>query len=82
MWNTKATVIPVIIGAIGTISLSLRQYLSNIPRKYEIKELQKNSHIGPCTSTTESANVKVQSILHDKITLHVAQIVNTEHLQH
>ena len=40
MW--KAKVIPVIIGATGTISKSLRQYLSNIPTKYEIKELQKN----------------------------------------
>ena len=33
MWNVKATVIPVIIGATGTVSNSLRQYLSNIPRK-------------------------------------------------
>ena len=40
MWNVKAKVIPVIIGAIGTISKSLRQYLSNIPGKHEIKELQ------------------------------------------
>ena len=31
MWNEKAKVIPVIIGATGTISKSLRQYLSNIP---------------------------------------------------
>jgi hypothetical protein len=28
MWNVKAKVIPVIIGATGTISKSLRQYLS------------------------------------------------------
>jgi hypothetical protein len=28
----------------------------------EIKELQKNSHIGHCTHTMESANVKVQNI--------------------
>jgi len=31
MWNVKANVLPVIIGATGTISKSLRQYLSNIP---------------------------------------------------
>jgi len=37
---------PVIVGVIGTISKSLRQYLSNIPEKDEIKKLQKNSHIG------------------------------------
>ena len=33
MWNVRATVIPVIIGATGTISKSLRQYLSNITGK-------------------------------------------------
>jgi hypothetical protein len=31
MWNVKAKVIPVIIGATGIISKSLRQYLRNIP---------------------------------------------------
>jgi hypothetical protein len=29
-----------------------------------IKELQKNSHIGHCTCTTDSANVKVQNVFH------------------
>ena len=33
MWNVKAKVMPVIIGATGTISKSLRQYLTNIPGK-------------------------------------------------
>jgi uncharacterized protein YycO len=41
MWNVKANAISVIRGATGTISKSLRQYLSNIPGKHEIKELQK-----------------------------------------
>ena len=41
IWNVEAKVIPVIIGATGTISKSLRQYLSNIPGKQELKELQK-----------------------------------------
>ena len=40
MGNVQAKVIPVIIGASGTISESIRQYLANIPRKNEIKELQ------------------------------------------
>jgi hypothetical protein len=40
-WNVKARVIPVIVGAIGTILPSLRQYLSNIQGKHKIKELQK-----------------------------------------
>ena len=39
--NVKAKVKPVIIVATGTISKSFRQYLSNIPEKHEIKELQK-----------------------------------------
>jgi hypothetical protein len=37
----KAKVIPVIIGATGTTSKSVSQFLSNIPVKHEIKELQK-----------------------------------------
>jgi hypothetical protein len=57
MWNEKARVIQVIIGATETISKSLRQYLSNIPGKHEIKELQKYSHIGHYKHTAESADV-------------------------
>jgi len=40
MWNVRAKVIPVTIWAAGTISKSFRKYLSNIPVKGEIKELQ------------------------------------------
>jgi len=50
MWNVKAKVIPVIIVTTGPFSKSLRQYLSNIPGKDEIKELKK-SHIGHYTHT-------------------------------
>ena len=39
MWNVRANVIPVIIGVTETISKSLRQYLSNIPQKHELKEM-------------------------------------------
>ena len=46
MWNMKANVMPVITGATGTISESLRQYLSNIPGKHEIRELQKTATLG------------------------------------
>ena len=46
IWNVKANVIPVIKGAAGTISKSLRQYLSHIPGKHEIKELQKTAILG------------------------------------
>jgi len=50
MWNVKTKVIPVTKGATGTISESFRKYVSNIPGKHEVKELQKtaildNAHI-------------------------------------
>jgi len=41
MWNVKVEVISVVIKATGTSSKSLRQYLSNVPGKREIKKLQK-----------------------------------------
>jgi hypothetical protein len=41
MWNVKTRVIPVIIGANGTISKSIRKYVSTIPGNHEVKELQK-----------------------------------------
>ena len=44
MWNVKTKVIPVIIGATGTIPNSLRKRVSNIPRKHEVKELQKTAN--------------------------------------
>jgi hypothetical protein len=37
MSNVTSKVVPVIIWATGTISESLRQYLSNIPGQHEIK---------------------------------------------
>jgi len=46
MWNVKTKVIPVIIGATGTISKSFREYVSNIPGKHEVKELQKTAILG------------------------------------
>ena len=46
MWNVKTKVIPVIIGATGTITKSLRKYVSNIPGKHEVKELQKTAILG------------------------------------
>jgi len=43
MWNVKTKLIPVIIGATGTISKSFRKYVSNIPGKQGVKELQKTA---------------------------------------
>jgi hypothetical protein len=42
----KTKVIPVIIGANGTISKSFRKYVSNIPGKHEVNELQKTAILG------------------------------------
>ena len=46
MWNVKTKVIPVIIGATGTISKTFRKYVSNIPGKHEVKELHKTAILG------------------------------------
>jgi hypothetical protein len=46
MWNVKTKVTPVIIGATGTISKSFRKYMSSIPGKHDIKELQKTAVLG------------------------------------
>jgi len=46
MWNVKTKAIPVITGATGTISKSFRKYVSNIPGKHEVKELQKIATLG------------------------------------
>ena len=46
MWNVKTKVIPVIIGATGTISKSFRKYVRNIPGNHEVKELQKTAILG------------------------------------
>jgi len=47
------------IGATGTISKSFRKYVSNIPGKHEVKELQKTAILGTAHNS-ESTNVKVQ----------------------
>jgi hypothetical protein len=46
MWNIKIRVIPVIIGATGTISKSLKKYVSTIPGNHDVRELQKTAILG------------------------------------
>jgi len=46
IWNVKTKVIPVIIGATGTVSKLFRKYVSNIPGIHEVKELQKTAILG------------------------------------
>jgi len=46
MWDVKTRVIPVIIGATGTISISFIKYVSDIRGNRDIKELQKTAILG------------------------------------
>jgi len=46
MWNVKTKVIPVKIGATGTVSKAFRKYVSNIPGNHEVKELPKTAVLG------------------------------------
>jgi hypothetical protein len=46
MWNVKTRVIPVKIEVNGTISISFRKYVSDIPQNHDIKELQKTDILG------------------------------------
>jgi hypothetical protein len=43
LWNVKTRVMPVIIGATGTISKSFTKYVSSIPGNHEVRELQKTT---------------------------------------
>jgi Sec-independent protein translocase protein TatA len=58
MWNVITNVIPVITGAIGTISKSFRKYFSNARNQ----ETTENNHTEHCTHTAKSTNVKEQKI--------------------
>jgi hypothetical protein len=46
MWSVKAKVIPVIIGATGTVSKSFRKHVSDIPGNHDVRELQKTAILG------------------------------------
>jgi hypothetical protein len=57
MWNLKWTIIPVIIGATGIVTRSLRKNLEAIPGKQSIDSLQKTSYTWNITHNTESTAV-------------------------
>ena len=54
MWNSKTKVMPVMIGANGTVSKSFRKYLSYIPGKHEIGEVQKRAIPGTAHTHTHT----------------------------
>ena len=43
MWNLKCTIIPIIIGANGIVTRSLRKNLEAVPGKHSIDSLQKTA---------------------------------------
>jgi len=46
MWNLKCTIIPVIIGATGIVTRSLRKNLEAISGKHSIDSLQRTATVG------------------------------------
>ena len=46
MWNLKCTTVPVIIGATGIVTRSLRKNLETVPGKHSIDSLQKTAILG------------------------------------
>jgi len=46
MWNLKCTIVPIIIGATGTVTRSLRKNLETVPGKHSIDSLQKTAILG------------------------------------
>jgi len=49
MWKVKTKVIPVIIGATGTVLKSFRKYISNIPGNHEVRNYRKQPNWAPHT---------------------------------
>ena len=46
MWNLKCTFVPVIIGATGIVTRSLKKNLETVPGKHSIDSLQKTAILG------------------------------------
>jgi len=46
MWNLKCTIVPVITGATGIVTRSLRKNLEVVPGKHSIDSLQKTAVLG------------------------------------
>ena len=46
MWNLKCTIIPIIIGATGIVTRSLRKNLEAVPGKHSTDSLQKTAILG------------------------------------
>jgi hypothetical protein len=82
MWNARVKVIPIATEATRTISKSLIQNLSNITGEHKIKGMQKTAILGTAHMLREVLMYKYKTYFTGEMALHVAQIVNTEQLQH
>jgi hypothetical protein len=70
MWNVKTKVIPIIRGGGEGGRLEPSKIIQKIPEqrtgKARNQGTTENSHIGHCTHSAESTNVKVENIQHGK----------------
>jgi hypothetical protein len=46
MWNVKARVVPVVVGALGAISPGIEKHLDNIPGNQDVRPLLKFALLG------------------------------------
>jgi len=46
LWNVKFTIVPVVIGALGSFTSSLLPYLKQLPGKHPINSLTKAALLG------------------------------------
>jgi hypothetical protein len=78
MWTVTATVTQVIAVATGAVSNSLRQYLRNVMRKQEVKDLQQTAILGTAHRLRAVLMCGYKTCFRGEMTLHVAQTVYTE----
>jgi predicted amino acid dehydrogenase len=74
-------VIPVIIGATGTISKSLKRYLSNVPGKHDITARNCKQQSYRALHTLRKVLMESAKRLSKEIALHVLYVVSTEYLK-
>jgi len=61
MWNLKCTIVPVIIGATGTVTRSLKKNLETIPGKHSIDSLQTTAILGISHIIRKYCSVKLEA---------------------